>query len=176
MAPTLVESQPEPVMTSLKPLPEAVQEQADSMSYGSGVVRTVEQPERKTETADAGAFTLTIKEEEPQPSGMSFKIGEHVLSADEMEEKRRFEEQKRALEERAERLRRLSFNIKGGDSGDDLENVPAYMRRNVELPNNGSSSDNSYLSGYSVGVNEGQQGKQASIQTINTFLDGKKPD
>jgi cell division protein FtsZ len=139
--------------------------------------KTSEQSERKTEAETAGAFTLTIKEDaQPQQPAVSYKIGEHVLSADELEEKRRFEEQKKALEERAERLRRLSFNIKGGEGTDDLENVPAYMRRNVDLPNNGSSTDNSYLSGYSVGVNDGQQGKQASIQTINTFLDGKKPD
>jgi hypothetical protein len=50
------------------------------------------------------------------------------------------------------------------------------MRRNVDLPQGGGSQDTSYLSGMSIGMNEGQQGKQASIQTINTFLDGKKPD
>jgi cell division protein FtsZ len=176
--PTLVENDSEPVTPSLKPLPVAVQEQAAAVSYDRGMDARVSEPsERKAEAVEpAGAFTLTIKEDaEPQPA-VSFKIGEHILSSDELEEKRRFEEQKRALEERAERLRRLSFNIKGGDGVDDMENVPAYMRRNVDLPNNGSSTDKSYLSGYSVGVNEGQQGKQASIQTINTFLDGKKPD
>ena len=178
MTPKLVDNTV-PATPSLKPLPAAVQEQvmASSSAYAMSMEqKPAEQPEPVAEAASS-AFTLTIKEDAAQQTApVSYKIGEHVLSADELEEKRRFEEQKRALEERAERLRRLSFNIKGGEGTDDLENVPAYMRRNVDLPNGGSSTDNSYLSGYSVGVNDGQQGKQASIQTINTFLDGKKPD
>ena len=103
------------------------------------------------------------------------KIGERFLSADEIEEKRRFEEQKKALEDRAERLRRMSFNIRGTESNDDMENVPAYMRKNMKLDNQVASSD-PYYSGYSVGMNDNQDNPQAAIQTINTFLDGKKPD
>ena len=103
------------------------------------------------------------------------KIGEHYLTPAEIEEKRRFEEQKRSLEERAERLRRMSFNIKASESSDELENVPAYIRRQVDIDNGVASSDKFY-SGYSVGVNDQQNNSQASIQTINTFLDGKKPD
>jgi cell division protein FtsZ len=114
---------------------------------------------------------LVVKEAPVQ----EVKIGEHVLSADELEEKRRFEDQKRALEERAERLRRMSFNVKGNDSSDEVESVPAYVRRNVNIDNGVASADTFY-SGYSVGNNNPQQGNQASIQTINTFLDGKKPD
>jgi len=97
------------------------------------------------------------------------------LTEDELEEKRRFEEQKKALEDRAERLRRMSFNIKGTESADDMEAVPAYMRKNMKLDNQVASSD-SYYSGYSVGVNDDQNKVQGSIQTINTFLDGNKPD
>jgi cell division protein FtsZ len=68
----------------------------------------------------------------------------------------------------------MSFNIKGTESADELEKVPAYVRRNIDIDDNVASADKFY-SGYSVGVND-QQNKQASIQTINTFLDGKKPD
>jgi cell division protein FtsZ len=120
---------------------------------------------------------LVIKNEMPaaQEPPASVRIGEHVLTADEIEEKRRFEEQKRALEERAERLRRMSFNVKNSEGGDDLESVPAYVRKNVNLDNSVASADK-FLSGYSVGVNDQQNNTQASIQTINTFLDGKKPD
>lgn len=122
---------------------------------------------------------LVIKNEMPpvkeQQPVASVKIGEHMLTADELEEKQRFEEQKRALEERAERLRRMSFNIKNSESTDDMENVPAYVRKNVNLDNSVASADK-FLSGYSVGVNDQQNNTQASIQTINTFLDGKKPD
>jgi cell division protein FtsZ len=122
---------------------------------------------------------LIIKNEEEvkesQPVN-SVKIGERVLTDMELEEKRRFEEQKRALEERAERLRRISFNIKATESEDELESVPAYVRKNVKLDDSVTSSDVFY-SGYSVGVQKEQKNnQQATIQTINTFLDGKKPD
>jgi len=117
---------------------------------------------------------LVIKNEEPVKEPVVMKIGERILSEDEIEEKRRFEEQKKALEDRAERLRRMSFNIKGTDSSDEMEAVPAYMRKNMKLDNQVASSD-SYYSGYSVGKNDNDN-PQAAIQTINTFLDGKKPD
>ncbi|HEY1031842.1 MAG TPA: cell division protein FtsZ [Flavipsychrobacter sp.] len=116
---------------------------------------------------------LPTQPEQPQ-NASSYRIGDHVLTAFELEEKKRFEEQKRALEERAERLRRLSFNVKATESHDDMENVPAYVRRNMQLDNNTPSSE-TYYSGYSVGVND-TKNNQGSIQTINTFLDGKKPD
>ena len=119
---------------------------------------------------------LVIKNEEPVAEKVVTKIGERVLTQDELEEKKRFEEQKKALEDRAERLRRMSFNIKGTESSDEMEAVPAYMRKNMKLDNQPGSSD-SYYSGYTVGVNNDQQNNpQAVIQTINTFLDGKKPD
>ena len=118
---------------------------------------------------------LVIKNEEPPKEEIVVKIGSRVLSADEIEEKRRFEEQKRALEDRAERLRRMSFNIKGTESSDEMEAVPAYMRKNMKLDNQAASSD-SFFSGYTVGVNGNENNQQAAIQTINTFLDGKKPD
>jgi cell division protein FtsZ len=117
---------------------------------------------------------LPAQPEQPQNASSSYRIGDHVLTAFELEEKKRFEEQKRALEERAERLRRLSFNVKATESHDDMENVPAYVRRNMQLDNNTPSSE-TYYSGYSVGVNDNKN-SQGSIQTINTFLDGKKPD
>ena len=118
---------------------------------------------------------LLIKNEETVAPVAEIKFGEHILSAEEIEEKRRFEEQKRLLEERAERLRRMSFDIKGKDKTEELEAVPAYVRQKIKLDNEVNSSDN-YYSAYSVGVNDKQNNKQASIQTINTFLDGKKPD
>jgi cell division protein FtsZ len=94
-----------------------------------------------------------------------------------MEEERRFEEQKKALEERAERLRRLSFNVKSGEVNDDIEHVPAYLRRGQQSTTSEPQQDNDKtLSGTSVGYNHPQQGGTASVQTLNTFLEGKKPD
>ena len=110
-----------------------------------------------------------------QPRESPYMRGERMLTEEELEEKRRFEEQKKSLEDRAERLRRMSFNIKGTESSDEMEAVPAYMRKNMKLDNQVASSD-SFYSGYTVGMNDEQNNPQASIQTINTFLDGNKPD
>jgi cell division protein FtsZ len=131
-----------------------------------------EAPEAEAEL-EIAPLQLVIKETPVAEVQTGF--GGHVLTDLEMEEKRRFEEQKRALEDRAERLRKMSFNIKGTESEDELENVPAYMRQNINIDNSTVSGDNFY-SNYSVGMNDEQQQAKASIQTINTFLDGKKPD
>jgi cell division protein FtsZ len=174
LAPTLVE-RPAQEQGLSRPWPISVEEQPRRFPVNMETPLASSEPEKAEQPAEeVSAMTLTIKEEAPLEE--SVKIGGHTLTTEEMEERKRFEEQKRALEERAERLRRLSFNIKGGEGADDMENVPAYMRRNVDLPQAAGSQDTSYLSGMSIGLNEGQNGKQASIQTINTFLDGKKPD
>ncbi|MCC6186279.1 MAG: cell division protein FtsZ [Chitinophagaceae bacterium] len=109
---------------------------------------------------------------------MEATIMERIISPQEQEERERFEEQKRQLEERAERLRNLSFNVKTNEPLDatDIENVPAYLRNDKNLENTASSSEKFY-SGYTVGMKHDAEDKsQATIGTINTFLDGNKPD
>ena len=117
-------------------------------------------------------FEMTFKEEGADNNQM---MNDLKMTSEEIEEKRRFEDQKKALEERAERLRRMSFNVKGSEGNDHLENIPAYVRKNLNLDNSVSSADTFY-SGYSVGYNDENNESHAGIQTINTFLDGKKPD
>ncbi|MBL7706505.1 MAG: cell division protein FtsZ [Taibaiella sp.] len=106
------------------------------------------------------------------PADGTVRIGERVLSPHEIEERERFEEQKRILEERAERLRRMSFNFHGNNA-EEIENVPAYMRRSNNAEEQIDESSKPFLSSYKV--DEGANGK-GNISTINTFLDGKKPD
>lgn len=81
------------------------------------------------------------------------------------------EEEKRKAAERLQKLRNLSFNINAADPNNELESVPAYIRRNMELHNNSSSVENFY-SNYAVKA----ENNNVHISTINTFLDGKKPD
>ncbi|RAI98473.1 cell division protein FtsZ [Chitinophaga skermanii] len=83
------------------------------------------------------------------------------------------EEQKRKQAERIAKLRSISFNVKNMDSNMEIESVPAYIRRNVSLEN-GAGSAEQFYSGYSVSNNG--ENNPAEINTINTFLDGKKPD
>ncbi len=82
------------------------------------------------------------------------------------------EEQKRRAAERIQKLRNLSFNINGADPNNEFETVPAYIRRNLELYNTISSVENFY-SNYEV---KNDENNKTSISTINTFLDGEKPD
>jgi cell division protein FtsZ len=82
------------------------------------------------------------------------------------------EEQKRRAAERLHKLRNLSFNVNGADPNNEFETVPAYIRRNMELYNSNSHIENFYSS-YEV---KSDGDNKAQISTINTFLDGKKPD
>jgi cell division protein FtsZ len=84
------------------------------------------------------------------------------------------EEQKRKQAERIAKLRSISFNVKTMDSNAEIENVPAYLRRNVNLDNGAGSAEHFY-SNYTVS-NDPAQNSPTEINTINTFLDGKKPD
>lgn len=79
---------------------------------------------------------------------------------------------KQRAAERLQKLRNLSFNLNAADPNNEFEAVPAYIRRNMELHNNSSSVENFY-SNYTV-KSDGKN--SATISTINTFLDGKKPD
>ena len=122
--------------------------------------------------ADDNAMKITFHEEPARTESNPWRVNERVATDEEQEEKRRFEEQKKALEDRAERLRRLSFNIKGAEGSDELETVPAYLRKNKTLDEKTPSKD-SYYSGYTVGPDSDKNGP---IQTINTFLDGNIVD
>ena len=82
------------------------------------------------------------------------------------------EEEKRKAAERLQKLRNLSFNINAADPNNEFESVPAYIRRNMELYNQSASVENFY-SNYTVKP-DGEN--SAQISTINSFLDGKKPD
>ena len=85
------------------------------------------------------------------------------------------EEQKRRAQERVDKikkLRNLSFNFNAADSNNEFEQVPAYMRRELDLHNSIANVENFY----SRATVKKDEHDQTSISTINTFLDGKNPD
>ncbi len=82
------------------------------------------------------------------------------------------EEQKRRAAERLHKLRNLSFNVNAADPNNEFETVPAYIRRNMELYNSNTQVENFYSS-YEV---KADPNSTSPISSINTFLDGKKPD
>lgn len=102
--------------------------------------------------------------QQTQPIMIS-KVEEQAMP-DETEELRR-----RAMD-RIAKLRNLSFNINAADPNNEFEMVPAYLRRNMELHNSIADVE-SFYSNYTV---KSDENNQAEISTINTFLDGKKPD
>ncbi len=84
------------------------------------------------------------------------------------------EEHKRKAAERIQKLRNLSFNVNNAaDSNSEFDAVPAYIRRNMELFGNTLTSVENFYSKYTVNKDENDN---THISTINTFLDGKKPD
>lgn len=102
--------------------------------------------------------------QQTQPIMMS-RVEEQAMP-DETEDLRR-----RAMD-RIAKLRNLSFNINAADPNNEFETVPAYLRRNMELHNSIADVE-SFYSNYTV---KSDENNQAEISTINTFLDGKKPD
>jgi cell division protein FtsZ len=150
-----------------------------------------DQPDTKSNTTEElTSLRITVREDEPlfemqmvvkdsqkaaekeqqpivqqtQPIMMS-NVEERAMP-DETEELRR-----RAMD-RIAKLRNLSFNINAADPNNEFETVPAYLRRNMELHNSIADVE-SFYSNYTV---KSDENNQAEIGTINTFLDGKKPD
>jgi len=95
-----------------------------------------------------------------------------MLSTEDPAMRDEVDDQKRRAAERIQKLRNLSFNINAADANNEFETVPAYIRRNLELYNTVSPAENFY-SNYEV---KSDENNNAQISTINTFLDGKKPD
>jgi cell division protein FtsZ len=82
------------------------------------------------------------------------------------------EELRRRANDRIAKLRNLSFNINAADPNNEFESVPAYLRRNMELHNSIADVE-SFYSNYTVKSDDNNLIEPGSI---NSFLDGKKPD
>ena len=150
-----VEDQPKPESKSIEePLPLQLSVKAD---------------ETETEEMQLVVKSHQAAEEEQlvqQTQPIMMSNVEDPATQDETEELRR-----RAIE-RIAKLRNLSFNINAADPNNEFEMVPAYLRRNMELHNSIADIENFY-SNYTV---KSDENNQAEISTINTFLEGKKPD
>jgi len=121
------------------------------------------------------SFNMQLVEKKDQPTAekeLRSDQNVHLASSEEPPVTDEAEEQRKKAAERLQKLRNLSFNIHAADPNNEFDNVPAYLRRNLELYNTISSAENFY-SNYTVQSDENNQGQ---INTINTFLDGKKPD
>jgi cell division protein FtsZ len=127
----------------------------------------VEQPELE--------MKLVLKDETPEPveAPKQSPVVNQPLTSDEGAMLDDVDDQKRRAQERIQKLRNLSFNMNSADGGNEFDSVPAYIRRNMELFGNTLTSVENFYSKYSVKPDENDKGQ---ISSINTFLDGKKPD
>lgn len=83
------------------------------------------------------------------------------------------EAQKAKAAERLYKLRNLSFNFNAADPNNEYESVPAYVRQNLQVQHNSMASVEKFYSSYAVSTDDDNM---LQISTINTFLEGKKPD
>ncbi len=121
------------------------------------------------------SFDMHLVEKKEQPTAekeLRADQNVHLASSEEPPVTDEAEEQRKKAADRLQKLRNLSFNIHGSDPNNEFDTVPAYLRRNLELYNTISPAENFY-SNYTV---QSDENNQAQINTINTFLDGKKPD
>ena len=142
------------------------------MSEKPGEVPPVVPPMPKVElkAEEPEEMKLVTKEDvrpvEVKPLKTEDKAEEEITIADESQDL------KRKAMERISKLRNLSFNVNATDPHNEFESVPAYLRRNMELHNSIANVE-SFYTNYTV---KSDENNKAEIGTINSFLDGKKPD
>ena len=113
---------------------------------------------------------LVMREEVAAPAVKPAPIQASAAQEDYIDES---EEQKRRAAERIQKLRNLSFNMNTTDPNNEFDSVPAYIRRNMELFGNTLTSVENFYSKVTVGKDANNQ---THISTLNSFLEGKKPD
>ena len=143
--------------------------------------------EKVEEVVAENTFELTIKEnpleenivEEEEAVEMVFELSNKEVVEEEtkptislLDSSEEEDQRKRALE-RIQKLRNLSFNMSNTDDNSEFENVPAYVRRNMELFGNTLATVEDFYSKVTVDKNEKNE---TFISTKNSFLDGQRPD
>lgn len=114
-------------------------------------------------------FELVIKEEQTAMKQPAVQPAVGDFSGNDEEE-----DQKKRAAERMHKLRNLSYNMNTQDMNNEYESVPAYVRKNIDLfGGNKLTTVEEFYSKYAVKKDENNE---TQISSINTFLDGKKPD
>ncbi len=117
------------------------------------------------------SFTLVIKEE---PEAQPVNATQLPNNRNAVQDMGTEEDQRRRAADRLSKLRNLSFKTgTGQDVNGEFDQVPAYVRRNMELFGNTLASVENYYSKHTVNKNENDKGE---LNSRNSFLEGKKPD
>lgn len=169
--PPVQQQAPKPVAAPA-PQPQQAVPPAASGGYLNRPSNIYVEPVNNNQQEDKPEMKIVLKDEAAMPAEQPQQpLQPEQPQAQQLQDEQQ-DEQKRKQMERVAKLRSISFNVKNMENNQEIENVPAYLRRNVDL-DNGSGSAEHFYSSYTVG-NNGEN--QAEINTINTFLDGKKPD
>ena len=115
-------------------------------------------------------ISLTFEEEGVTTGSISASRPILAIGDSASEEMSEEAQQKKRAMERIQRLRNLSYN--GGMDGNGLDDVPAYMRSNLDLHNRLANVEDFYSR---ATVRPDDQNK-GPIGTLNTFLHGERPD
>lgn len=142
-----------------------------------------EEPKKVVETTAIQALTNIPKVEEQTEAPLqsftvyekpsSLQAPEPVFPKQELAELDEVEEQRKKALDRIKKLRSLSFNTNSADPNNEFDTVPAYIRQKMELFGNAFTSAENFYSNLTVGKDESNQ---PQISSINSFLEGKKPD
>ncbi len=140
----------------------------------------------KDEVAITATFDTTVKEEQITPTtsetrvegNMEYKIiqgvevtiriGNHYFSEEEIQNRVAHELHNKRIEERSSNLKNISFNVKSGYNDDEIDKVPAYLRSDKSIDQEGPTTNE--ISTYSV------DNKTGEIDRTNKWLFGKKKD
>lgn len=145
-----------------------------------------QEPERKEEPKDFGEPFMRLKEEEPkqqlpaQPT-QPIQPKQELPQQPKMDERAQeaaqsstpvnnAEESQSLIRERMKRLSDISNRLRSPQGVTDLEKVPAYVRRQINLGDTPHSSE-SQVSRYTLGEEEGADGeKRGGLRSNNSFL------
>jgi len=169
-----------PVQAPAAKLPEALAptielfEKMDMEAAPSPEPLSTHNPQTSLELKEAGeSFEMVYHQESLPKDGMFEQTKLNSAFVQDLGSLDEAEMQKARAEERLHKLRNLSFNFSNADPNNEYENIPAYVRQNLQVHNTTLASVEKFYSSYSVGADENNIGQ---ISTINTFLEGKKPD
>jgi cell division protein FtsZ len=155
-----------PAQIYVEEQPKPTESNSTEESLPMQITMKADEPEIEMQLVEKSHQAAEEEQNEQQTQPIIMLAVEDPAPQDETAELRR-----RAIE-RIAKLRNLSFNINAADPNNEFETVPAYLRRNMELHNSIADVE-SFYSNYTVKTDDNNQ---AEISTINTFLEGKKPD
>ncbi len=152
------EETPEP-----KPQPLNDQEAPAWEPYMKSDEKPAEEPE-KSITEEQPTFKTTTPEPTPAPQASN------PAPAPSIQDEATKEEQMKRANDRLSRLRELSMKLRSPSGMSDLENEPAFKRRQINLDDVPHSSE-STSSRYTLGEEEGEDGeKKTKLRPNNPFL------